>query len=100
MPIDKRFLSQLRKVSIIEGFSTLILFFVAMPLKYLYSMPMAVSICGSIHGLLFILLVGMFFIAQQKVPISKGLMLAGIFGAVIPFGPFFIDAQLKKLSFA
>lgn len=74
------------------------LFFIAMPLKYIWDMPMAVSICGSIHGVLFVILVGFFFVALDKVPISLGLMIAGIFGAIIPGGPFVVDRWLKNLS--
>jgi integral membrane protein len=95
---DNKFLKTLRTMSFIEGTSTLILFFVAMPLKYVANMPLAVTIFGSIHGLLFLVLIGLFFVALDKVPISLGLMIAGIFGAVIPFGPFVVDRWLKKLE--
>ena len=38
----------------IEGWSYLILLFIAMPLKYIFDMPLAVRIVGSAHGLLFV----------------------------------------------
>ena len=47
-------LRQLRLVALLEGASFLVLLFVAMPLKYLAGMPLAVRIAGSIHGALFI----------------------------------------------
>ena len=50
------FLKRLRLLSFTEGVSTLLLFGVAMPLKYLWDMPMAVRIVGMIHGALFSLL--------------------------------------------
>jgi len=96
--IDLKFLKLLRTVGFIEGVSTLVLFFVAMPLKYLAGMPVAVTVFGSIHGLLFLTLVGFFFVAFDKIPISRGLMIAGIFGAIIPFGPFVVDVWVKRLQ--
>jgi integral membrane protein len=95
---DVKFLSFLRKFSLIEGLSTLTLFIVAMPLKYIYGLPLAVTIFGSLHGLLFLGLVGAFILAKDRVPLTTGLMIAGILGAVIPFGPFVVDRQLKKLG--
>ena len=51
--------SRFRFISFIEGISFLILVFIAMPLKYLAGIPLAVKIVGMAHGVLFIL----FFIA-------------------------------------
>ena len=39
-----------RKVSFAEGWSFILLLGVAMPLKYIWGQPMAVSIVGAIHG--------------------------------------------------
>jgi len=80
----------------IEGTSTLILFFIAMPLKYLAHKPVAVEIAGSIHGGLFVLLVLMLAIAIWRIPISFGTALLGMISAVIPFGPFVFDRWLMK----
>jgi integral membrane protein len=79
-----------------EGISTLLLFFVAMPLKYLAGMPMAVTVVGSIHGVLFLALVSMLVAAVRRVPISKRLAAAGIVAAVVPFGPFVVDRWLRR----
>ena len=43
-----------RVVGHLEGASFLFLLFVAMPLKYLLAMPVAVRVVGSLHGLLFL----------------------------------------------
>ena len=40
----------------LEGYSYLALLFIAMPLKYMADMPLAVRIAGSIHGALFVTL--------------------------------------------
>ena len=97
MQTNQHFLHRLRRLSAIEGTSTLVLFFIAMPLKYFAGFPLAVTIVGSIHGGLFVLLVLMFLLAIRKVPISVGLALGGIFGAVLPFGPFVVDRWLVRL---
>lgn len=97
MKINVQFLSRLRLLSIVEGTSTLILFGIAMPLKYLADMPLAVRIVGSLHGFLFVCLVVAFLMAIQRVPISKGLAAVGILAAVLPFGPFIVDHWLNKM---
>jgi integral membrane protein len=96
--IDLQFLGRLRLLSIIEGTSTLLLFGIAMPLKYLADMPLAVRIAGSLHGLLFVCLSIAFLMATRCVPITKRLAFAGIVAAVLPFGPFVFDRWLGELG--
>lgn len=92
------FLRALRQLAFIEGISTLVLFGIAMPLKYLAGMPMAVRVVGSVHGALFVALVLMLLVAIRKVPISPALALAGIAAAVVPGGPFLLDRRLARLD--
>ena len=96
--IDQQFLQRLRRLGTVEGISTLVLFGIAMPLKYLAGFPMAVTIIGSIHGVLFLALVSMFVLGTRKIPISKGMAAAGIVAAVVPFGPFVMDRRLGRLA--
>lgn len=96
--MNRTFLRRLRWLGLIEGVSTLVLFGVAMPLKYYAGMPLAVSIAGSVHGALFLALVAMFVAATWKVPIPRRLAAAGIAGAVFPFGPFIVDRWLDRLD--
>lgn len=98
MEINPSFLRRLRTLSLVEGVSTLVLFFVAMPLKYLADMPAAVRVVGSLHGLLFVALAVMLVIAVKRVPISQSMALIGIAAAVVPFGPFWFDRKLGKLK--
>ena len=86
----------LRQLAIVEGVSTLLLFFVAMPMKYLAGMPMAVTVVGSIHGFLFVALVLMLIVAIWRVPISPGLAAAGVIAAIIPGGPFVLERRLAR----
>ena len=95
--LNQTFLKWLIVLGLIEGISTLVLFCVAMPLKYHADMPMAVTIAGSIHGVLFIALVGLFVLGRTVVPYSAGLMWVGILGAIVPFGPFIVDVKLMRM---
>lgn len=88
----------LRHLAIVEGISTLVLFFVAMPLKYFAGMPLAVTIVGSIHGFLFVALVLMLLLAVWKVPISLKLAAAGVLAAILPGGPFLLERRLARLD--
>lgn len=93
---DNQFLKNLRRMGFVEGVSTLILFGIAMPLKYMADLPLAVRIAGSVHGLLFVCLVVMLMMATTRVPISKSLAVVGILAAVVPFGPFVFDRWLVR----
>ena len=97
MKINRAFLLLLIWFGIIEGISTLFLFFVAMPMKYMYDQPMAVTIAGMIHGVLFIGLVALFVIGKSQVPLSSRMLWGGIIGAILPFGPFVVDVKLYRL---
>ena len=90
------FIRALRRLSIVEGISTLILFGIAMPLKYFAGMPMAVRIAGSVHGALFVALVLMLLLAIRKVPLSPLVAFAGMVAAVFPGGPFLFDRRLAE----
>ena len=56
----------LRYTALAEGVSYLLLLGVAMPLKYLADMPMAVKIVGWAHGLLFMLLLMMLAVCYTR----------------------------------
>lgn len=95
--VNRSFLIWLFVGGLVEGISTLVLFFVAMPLKYVWGMPIAVSIVGPIHGILFIGLVVLFLIGRRRVPLPTWLVWAGIIGAIVPFGPFIVDVKLGRM---
>ena len=97
MKVNRAFLLLLIWFGIIEGISTLCLFFIAMPMKYMYDMPMAVTVAGMTHGFLFLGLVMLFVIGKSQDIISKRMMWGGIIGAILPFGPFVVDVKLYKL---
>ena len=89
-------LNKFRILSLIEGSSLLILLFIAMPAKYQFDMPTAVTIVGSVHGALFLayLVMSLMVSHQQNWSIIKwlGVFLAG----VVPFGCFVVERQLRN----
>jgi integral membrane protein len=88
----------LRTLGLVEGISTLALFGVAMPMKYVAGIPIAVTIAGSLHGLLFTALALMFILAIKKVPIPRRMAMLGIAAAIVPFGPFIMDRPLARIA--
>lgn len=93
-PNANRFLHLVRVVGFVEGVSTLVLFGIAMPLKYLADMPLAVRIAGSVHGLLFTVLVALLMMGISRIPLRRSVAIVGVLAAVIPFGPFVYDRWL------
>lgn len=87
--------ARLRSVAAIEGISYLVLLFVAMPLKYMADLPLAVRIVGSLHGALFVWggLLALGGILYRGKPWSWGWKI--LFAALVPFGTFFLDRDLK-----
>ncbi len=82
-----------KHISLLEGISFIVLLGIAMPLKYFYNMPEAVSIVGMAHGVLFILyLMGAFYMYEK---LNWSLTTFGIvvFCSIVPFGPFYVDRK-------
>jgi integral membrane protein len=94
-PLKRRAFQRLRTVGTIEGTSTLLLFFVAMPLKYLADKPMAVSIVGAIHGGLFLLYCAVLAHAMMVHGRHINWAIKFFVAALLPFGPFVVDKSLK-----
>lgn len=96
--MSKSLVHLLRIVTLIEGVSFLLLLGVAMPLKYMADMPMAVKICGWIHGVLFVALCYLLFrvTLEERWPLGRSAMV--FIAALLPFGPFVIDRRLKHLE--
>ena len=92
-----RFLSRLRTLGHVEGASTLVLFAVAMPLKYAFDRPEAVRVVGSLHGALFVALAIGLGLATRRVGLSRKDALIGAVAAVLPGGPFWFDRKLRAL---
>lgn len=79
----------------LEGLSLVLLFFVAMPLKYIWHMPELVRVVGSIHGALFIAyIIGILDLRKRQNWDTKTLAL-GIAASSVPFGTFWFETKVK-----
>lgn len=82
-------------VNTLEGYSYIALLFIAMPLKYLAGIAVAVKIVGMIHGLLFIAFLALLLQTSQEVkwPFKEGMIF--LIASLIPFGTFFTKNRIK-----
>lgn len=89
-------LRQLRAVALMEGVSFVLLLFVAMPLKYLAGLPLAVRIVGSAHGLLFLLFMVALFRAatERRWPLQRSVL--AFVSSIVPFATFAFDRSLRR----
>lgn len=78
---------------ILETVSTISLFFVAMPLKYIGGNEILVKIIGPIHGFLFILYCGLVWWEQHKGRMPSNLAIKGMLAAIPPGGPIWFDRK-------
>ncbi|WP_193210750.1 DUF3817 domain-containing protein [Luteolibacter marinus] len=85
---------RVRLVGMVEGLSFLVLLGIAMPLKYLAGMPMAVRVTGMIHGVLFLLFLLVIFQAWGNKALTTRQSAIAFLASLIPFGPFLIDRRL------
>ena len=99
-PWYKTEIGRFRTVAMCEGTSFLVLLFIAMPLKYIANMPLAVDIVGWIHGGLFVLY--MFTGLDTKMALNWSIKTTAIavFASIIPFGPFILDKRLLQKEIA
>lgn len=74
-----------------EGSSYLLLLFIAMPMKYFFKMPMAVSIAGSIHGALFVWFMYSLFNAWAGKHLGFGKCVMVFILSLLPFGTFRLE---------
>ena len=89
-------LRQLRLVALLEGTSFLALLFIAMPLKYLAGLPLAVRIVGSVHGVLFLMFMAALYRAGSERGWPPRRWLIAFVSSVVPFGTFMFDRSLRR----
>ena len=88
--------SWFRKVAFAEGISFLVLLLIAMPLKYFANLPMAVTIVGGLHGILFVGFIILAYMVKEETNKSFGWLLKSFIASIIPFGTFYMDAKEWK----
>jgi integral membrane protein len=95
----KTSIGRFRIIGILEGASLLLLFGVAMPVKYILGNPSLVQSIGMIHGLLFILYVLLTISMRGEYNWNNKTTAKVLLASVIPFGTFYIDGKvLKRLA--
>ena len=87
-----------RYVALVEGMTTIVLFLVAMPLKYWLGDPRLVPHVGAVHGGAWLL-----YLAAMAVCLpGKGLSAWGwgraFIAALVPFGTFLNDPDLRRME--
>lgn len=89
-------LGRFRIVAFLEGVSLLMLFFVAMPMKYLMDIPIVVTWVGWAHGVLFMayLLFGLHAAVEEEWGIKE--IALAFFASFVPFGTFVFDRWIMK----
>jgi len=93
-------IGRLRLVGWVEGFSFILLLFIAMPLKYIWGEPGAVRVVGMIHGILWMAFCVVLWDAKQKVGWSWKMAAIPLVAGLLPFGPFIIDRRLRESAAA
>lgn len=88
--------SWFRKIALAEGVSFLVLLLIAMPLKYFADMPKAVTVVGTLHGILFVLFIILAFEVKGSYKKSFGWFTKSFIASLVPFGTFIMDKQWKK----
>lgn len=92
----KKTFSWFRKVAFAEGVSFLVLLLVAMPLKYLANLPMAVTVVGGLHGLLFVSFIVLAYMVKEEHNKKFNWLVKAGLASIIPFGTFYMDKEWKK----
>lgn len=86
-------IDRFRRVALAEGVSFLVLLGIAMPMKYLLDIPLAVKVVGWIHGVLFI----WYWVAAVPLFTKLGWNTERVIGlglaSVLPFGTFVMERK-------
>ena len=91
-------LKQFRLAAYIEGWSYIILLFIAMPMKYIWGIAIATKIVGMIHGILFIWFLLALYNAANETKWGIKFSIIAFISSLIPFGTFFLDKKLSPLD--
>jgi integral membrane protein len=88
-------IGRLRVLGFLEGFTLILLVFVAVPLKYCLGLPWLTKMLGPIHGAIFLLfLINTFSVAVEESWKFRGTTWKIILACFIPFGTFYIDKTI------
>lgn len=83
-------------ISRFEGVTTLLLFLVAMPLKYGFGNDMLISPFGQLHGFAFVLYIIAMVVTFSVYRIGAIGWLRGFVASLFPFGTFLNDPWIER----
>ena len=83
-------------INTIEGYSYLLLLFIAMPMKYIMGIAIATKIVGMAHGILFIAFMFLLMTAWQEAKWSIKETAIFFIASLIPFGTFFTKKRIQN----
>lgn len=89
-------LHRLRSVGTWEAISSILLFGVAVPLKYVWGNDMLIHPIGMAHGILWMAYVGFAFLGQMDYKWSWKLTGWLMLASIVPAGPLVADPKLLK----
>ena len=92
----KKTFNWFRKVAYAEGVSFLVLLFIAMPLKYFAATPLAVTVAGGLHGVLFIGFIVLVYLVKEEYKKDWRWLVKAFLASILPFGTFVMDREWKK----
>jgi integral membrane protein len=83
-------------VALLEGISYIVLLGIAMPLKYMLHLPVAVKVAGWAHGVLFIAYILLLVVCWFRNRWHFGRVLFYFLASLLPILPFFIERNLRR----
>jgi integral membrane protein len=83
-------------IALLEGISYVLLLGIAMPLKYLYNLPMAVKIVGWAHGVFFMAYLAFLLLCWIEYRWSFMRVMKYFAASLLPVVPFYIERSLRK----
>lgn len=82
-----------RILSLLEGVSLLLIFFVTMPLKYFFDNGAPNKVIGMAHGVLFLLYVVFAILMKYEMKWNSKTLATVMACSIIPFGTFWMDRK-------
>ena len=94
MKTNHKILNLFRKVAIAEGISFLVLLLVAMPLKYFAGFPLAVTVTGWAHGVLFVGFLALSYEVKTVLDKNFFFLVKAFMASILPLGTFWLEKQI------
>ncbi len=85
-----------KKLAFVEGISALLLFFFAMPMKYIFNDPIYVKHIGMYHGVLFTIYILIATVLKFKENWELQKYVEICLASIPPFGTFYMEKKYLK----